>query len=137
MKSCEPFENIDRFPEPHIFPIVGKLRSTIQADNIRFALVVAGCPHLASRKRGPSMLTAKNKVEEWPYHPNPQDKFTITSFRQKRLKALRFFCRWRPPPASVQVSLLAAASRESVLGISRSTKDGRILHALETTGPHP
>ncbi len=23
------------------------------------------------------MLTSKNKVEEWPYHCNPQDNFTI------------------------------------------------------------
>jgi hypothetical protein len=24
------------------------------------------------------MLASKNKVEEWPYHPNPQDNFTIS-----------------------------------------------------------
>jgi hypothetical protein len=39
------------------------------------------------------MLTAKNKVEEWPYHPNPQDKFTISIVQAAESKALRYFCR--------------------------------------------
>jgi hypothetical protein len=59
-----------------MFPIVGKLHSAIQADNIRLNLAAAEFDRLLPRKRGLSMLTAKNKVEEWPYHPNPQDKFT-------------------------------------------------------------
>jgi hypothetical protein len=62
---------INRLPKTHIFPIVGKLHSAIQADNIRFALAAAEFDRLLPRKRGLSMLTAKNKVEEWPYHPNP------------------------------------------------------------------
>src|SRR6266542_2711965 len=37
------------------------------------------------------MLTAENKVEEWPYHPNPQDKFPSRSFRQKSLRCCGFF----------------------------------------------
>ena len=69
--------NIDRLPETHVFPIVSKLLSAIQADNVRFALAAAEFDRLRPRKRGLSMLTAKNKVEEWPYHPNPQDKSTI------------------------------------------------------------
>jgi hypothetical protein len=80
------------------------------------------------------MLTSKNKVEEWPYHPNPQDKFTISIVQVEESKVLRLFC--RRCLALVELYLLAVASRESVLGISRSTKDGRILRALETTGPH-
>ena len=85
--------NIDGLPKTHRFPIVHKLLSTIQADNIRFALSAAGFDRLRSRKRGPSMLTAENKVEEWPYHPNPQDKFTISIVQAAESKALRYFCR--------------------------------------------
>ena len=69
--------NIDRIPKTHIFPIVGKLHSAIQADNIRFAVAATKFDRLRPWKRGLSMLTAKNKVEEWPYHPNPLDKSTI------------------------------------------------------------
>jgi hypothetical protein len=60
-----------------MFPIVGKLHSAIEADNIRLHLAAAEFDRLLPRKRGLSMLAAKNKVEEWPYHPNPQDKSTI------------------------------------------------------------
>jgi hypothetical protein len=66
--------NIDRLPKTHVFPIVGKLLSAIQADNVRFALAAIEFDRLLLRKRGLSTLTAKNKVEEWPNHPNPQDK---------------------------------------------------------------
>jgi hypothetical protein len=69
--------NIDGLPKTHVFPIVGKLLSAIQADNVRFALTVTKFVGLLPRKRGLSMLTAKNKVEEWPYHPNPLDQSTI------------------------------------------------------------
>jgi len=54
--------NIDGLPKTHVFPIVRKLLSTIQADNIRFLLSATGFDRLRSRKRGPPMLTAKNKV---------------------------------------------------------------------------
>src|SRR6266481_9506365 len=66
-----------------MFPIVGKLHSAIQADNIRLNLAGAEFDRLLPRKRGLSMLTAKNKVEERPYHPNPQDKFTISIVHQE------------------------------------------------------
>jgi hypothetical protein len=75
----------DRLPKTHVFPVVGKLRSAIQADNIRFALDGTEFDRVCPRKRGLSMLTAKNKVEEWPYHRNPQDKFTISNRSGRRI----------------------------------------------------
>jgi len=35
------------------------------------------------------MLTAKNKIEEWTNHPNPQDKFTISIVQAEESKSLR------------------------------------------------
>ena len=69
-----------------MFPIVGKLHSAIQADNIRLNLAAAEFDRLLPRKRGLSMLTAKNKVEEWPYHPNPQDKSTTVIVQAEESK---------------------------------------------------
>jgi hypothetical protein len=67
---------MDGLPETHVLPIVGKLLSTIQADDIRFTPVLTGFHRLRPRKLGPSMLTSKNKVQERPHHSKPQDKPT-------------------------------------------------------------
>jgi hypothetical protein len=83
--------NIDRLPKTHVFPIVAKLLSAIQADNVRSALDGTEFDRLLLRKRGLSMLTAKNKVEEWSYHPNPQDKFTISIVQAEKSKVVAAF----------------------------------------------
>ena len=119
---------IDGLAKTHVFPIVGKLLSAIQADNIRFALAAAEFDRLLPRKRGLSMLTAKNKVEQWPYHPNPQDKSTILIVQaeeSKNLSCLRFSC--RRSLALVELSLLAAACGKPGSNIFQNTTDARIL----------
>jgi hypothetical protein len=68
------------------------LLSTIQADNIRFALSGAGFDGLRPRKRGPSMLTLKNKAEECRDHPTPKNKFTIWIVQAEEFKELWLFC---------------------------------------------
>jgi len=81
------------------------------------------------------MLTAKNKVEEWPYHPNPQDKFTISIVHAEESKVVRLFC--RRCLALVELSLLAAASGKPGSNIFQNRKDARILREPETIDPHP
>jgi hypothetical protein len=110
------------------------LLSAIQADNIRFALAATGFDRLRLRKRGLSMLTAKNKVEEWPYHPNPQEKVTISIVQAEESKVLRLFC--RRCLALVELCLLAASGKP-VSNIFQNRNGVRILHGPGTTGPHP
>src|SRR5215813_4583728 len=64
------------------------------------------------------MLTAKNKVEEWPYHPNPQYKFTISIVQAEESKVLWLFC--HRGLAFVELALLAAASGKTGSNIFRT-----------------
>jgi hypothetical protein len=53
-------------------------------SEVQFA--AAEFDRLLPRKRDLSMLTAKNKVKEWPYHPNPQDKSTTVIVQAEESK---------------------------------------------------
>jgi hypothetical protein len=81
-------QSIDSLPETHILPIVGKLLSAIQADNIRFGVAATEIDCLLLRKCGLSMLTAENKAEERRDHPDPKNKFTISIVQAKESKLL-------------------------------------------------
>ena len=79
---------IDSLPETHIFPIIGKLLSAIQADNIHFGVGAIEIDCLLLRKCGLSMLTAENEAEERRDHPDPKNKSTISIVQAEVFKVL-------------------------------------------------
>ena len=58
--------NIDGLPKTHVFPIVGKLLSAIEARNIRFALAFAGYPHLPSKSIHLTKISEVAHEHSWP-----------------------------------------------------------------------